>query len=194
MGILPTQSTTITTLPKWLLLQTCLEEAKKNSIHSHCVNTSLTAQNHCWILLKSLLCNHRRMDTSFTKISCIHCRFKSNFGHQSTIVQTLQLKQSLHIFVAFIRPSHDPTAINQFKRLVNNHRWKLSKYVVSFRQSGDSINGHSHITISIHRSSAPRIRPIMLKTIPHLKPRPLSDFIYIPFNKIKYSVFISPND
>ncbi len=104
------------------------------------------------------------------------------------------MKQSLQIFIAIIQSSHDPTTINQFKWPVNNHGWKLSKYDVSFPHSRDSIDGHCHINIGIHRSPAPCIRPITFKTIPHATPCPLADFIYISFNKMNYSISLSPNN
>ncbi len=65
---------------------------------------------------------------------------------------------------------------------------------MSFPQSGDSIDGHCHIIAGIHRSSAPRTQPIMLKTIPHVTSCPLADFIYTPFNKMNYSISVSPLD
>jgi hypothetical protein len=96
--------------------------------------------------------------------------------------------------VAIVIPDHDGRSVQTFIKGLKAAYWKVKSREVSYSDIGDSIVDSCTIITAIHSSSALTVDPIILKTLPWTTPRPISVFIWEPFNRPEHSLCYGHDD
>ncbi len=113
---------------------------------------------------------------------------------QLSIIAQLRLIRSLSLVVAIIIPDHDGRAVKSFVKGLEAAHWKVSLWAVSYLTIGDPISDSCSVIIAVHSSCASNVEPLVLKTPQLVPPRPLSSFIWMPFDRSEHALGYSPND
>ncbi len=113
---------------------------------------------------------------------------------QLSIIAQLRIIRSLSAIVAIVIPNHDGRSIQAFIRGLTAAHWKVESWDVAYPDIGDSVADSCCIITAIHLSCALTVKPIVLKTPPCLLARPISSFIWEPFNRPKHSLCYGCND
>jgi hypothetical protein len=113
---------------------------------------------------------------------------------QLSIVVQLRLIRSLSIVVSIVIPDHDGCAVKSFIKGLEAAHWKASLQTVSYLEISDSISDSCSVITAIHSSCASNVEPLILKTSPLVPPRPLSSFIWMPFNRPEHALGYGKND
>ena len=131
-------------------------------------------------IISGYLINSYRFQTS---------EITSLFGKlQLLIIAQLRLIWSLSIIVAIVIPDHDRRAAKSFIKGLKAAHWKVSLRAVSYLEIGDSISDSCSVMTAIHSSCASKVEPLILKTPPTVPPRPLSSFVWMPFDRPEYAI------
>jgi hypothetical protein len=113
---------------------------------------------------------------------------------QLSIITQLRLIRSLSIVVAIVIIDHDGRAVKSFIKGLEAAHWKVSLRAVSYLKIGDSISDSCSVITAVHSSCASNVEPLVLKTPPLVPPRPLSSFIWMPFDRPEHALGYGPND
>ena len=113
---------------------------------------------------------------------------------QTAIIAQMRLINRLCVVVAFVHPDHDGRSVAGFKQSLTRAHWLVSSTTISFASMGDSISGQSSVIIAAHGSTTPDAAPLNLRQPPTLRPRPIADFIWEPFNTPTYTVASTTSD
>ncbi len=113
---------------------------------------------------------------------------------QLSIIAQLRLIRLLSIIVTIIIPDHDGRSIQTFIRGLKAAHWLVESCDVAYPNMGDSVADSCCIITAIHLSRASTVEPIVLKTPPRLPARPISSFIWKPFNRPEHSLCYGRND
>ena len=113
---------------------------------------------------------------------------------QTAIIAQMRLINRLCVVVAFVHPDHDGRSVAGFKQSLTRAHWLVSSTTISFASMGDSISGQSSVIIAVHGSTTPDAAPLNLRQPPTLRPRPIADFIWEPFNTPTYTVASTTSD
>ncbi len=96
--------------------------------------------------------------------------------------------------MAIVIPDHDGRSVQTFVKGLKAAHWKVISREVSYPNIGDSIVDSCSIITAIHSSCASTVNPIVLKTPPKTTPRPISAFIWEPFNRPEHSLCYGKDD
>lgn len=107
---------------------------------------------------------------------------------QFAIITQMRLINHLCLVVAFIHPDHDGRSVAGFKQSLKRAHWLVTSTPISFPSVGDSISGHTSVVIAVHSSTTPAATALELRQPPTLPHRPITDFIWEPFNTPAYAV------
>ncbi len=113
---------------------------------------------------------------------------------QLSIIAQLRLICLLSAIVAIVIPDHDGRSTQAFIRELTAAHWKVEPRDVAYPDIGDSVADSCCIITAIHLSCASTVKPIVLKTPPRLLARPISLFIWEPFNRPEHSLCYGCND
>jgi hypothetical protein len=113
---------------------------------------------------------------------------------QLSIITQLCLIRPLSIIMAVVIPDHDSRSIQMFIRGLKAAHWLVESCNVAYPNMGDSVANSCRIITAIHSSCASTVKPIVLKTPPCLPARPISSFIWEPFNRPDHSLCYGRND
>ncbi len=107
---------------------------------------------------------------------------------QLSIIAQLRLIRSLSIVVAIVIPDHDKRAVKLFTKGLAAAHWKISTREVSYLDIGDSIADSCLIITAVHSSCAANVDPLVLKSPPPLAPRPIGQFLWMPFDRPEHAI------
>jgi hypothetical protein len=126
------------------------------------------------ILLGYLIHSHRYLRTEPT--SC--------FGEiQALIVTQLCLTGSLSIVIVFMHPKHDShAAMLNFVNHLRKDGWIIMDTSITYSDFGDSFSGGYRIIIAIHQNTEASCPPFEVVALPLCAPKPLSTYLWAPFN------------
>jgi hypothetical protein len=113
---------------------------------------------------------------------------------QLSIIAQLRLIRLLSAIVPIVIPNHDGCSIQAFIRGLTAAHWKVESWDIAYPDIGGSIVNSCCIITAIHSSCALTVKPIVLKTPPCLLARPISLFIWVPFNRPEHSLCYGRND
>ena len=113
---------------------------------------------------------------------------------QYAIITQLRLIRALNIVVAIVIKDHDGEQVIQFRKELELNHWKVSTQQVSYNNIGDTVADHCVIIIAIHKSCENNSDSLILVTPPVIPPKPISAFLYTPFNRPDHSVSLGRND
>jgi hypothetical protein len=106
----------------------------------------------------------------------------------------LRLIRYLLVLITIIMPDHDGRSVKSFIQRLSTAHWKVSSRDISYPEIGDSIVDSCRIIIAIHLSSALVVEPIVLKTPPAVQPRPITSYLWEPFNWPEHSLCFGHDD
>ena len=113
---------------------------------------------------------------------------------QLSIIAQLRLIRSLSIVVAIVITHHDGQAVKSFITGLEAAHWKVSLRAISYLKIGDSISDSCSVITAVHSSYASNVEPVVLKMPPLVPPRPLSSFIWTPFDRLEHALGYGQND
>jgi hypothetical protein len=113
---------------------------------------------------------------------------------QLSIIGQLRLIQSLAVIVIIVIPDHDGCSLRLFVQGLATSQWKVSSRDISFIKIGNSIAKLCTIITVVHLSSANIVEPLDLKTPQTVTPRPITAYIWEPFNCPEHSVGYARED
>jgi hypothetical protein len=113
---------------------------------------------------------------------------------QLSIITQLHLIQSLSVIVAIVIPDHEGHSIQTVTKGLKAAHWKVTSREVSYSDIGNSVTGSCSVITAVHSSCASNVDQIILKTPPRTTPRPISAFIWEPFNRPEHSLCYGRND
>jgi hypothetical protein len=107
---------------------------------------------------------------------------------QLSIIAHLRLVRLLSVIVAIVIPDHDDHSISTFTKGLKAAHWKVTSREVSYSNIDNTIANSCSIITAVHSSCASNVDPIIFKTPPRTTPRPISAFIWEPFNRPEHSL------
>ncbi len=113
---------------------------------------------------------------------------------QLSIIAQLRLIRLLSIVVAVVIPNHDGRAVRSFIKGLESAHWKVSRRADSYLEIGDSISDSCSVITAVHSSCASKVEPLVLNSPPTVPPRPLSSFIWMPFDRPEHAIGYGQND
>ena len=96
--------------------------------------------------------------------------------------------------MAIVITDHDGRAVKSFIKGLEAAHWKVSLRAVSYLAIGDPISDSCSVITAVHSSCASNVEPLVLKTPPLVPPRPLSSFIWMPFDRPEHALGYGPTD
>ena len=114
---------------------------------------------------------------------------------QSSIIAQLCSLCNLQLVVAVILPNHDGHCVKSFAKPLKLAGWSISAFNdVYFPSNGDTIAGSCHLLCGVHSSCTTCVEPFELCPPPPLPPKPISTYLWEPFNRPEHSVSLGRND
>ncbi len=113
---------------------------------------------------------------------------------QLSIIVQLGLIQLLSVIVAIVITNHDSRSVQTFTKGLKAAHWKVTFREVFYSDIGDSVANSCSVITAVHSSCASNVDQIILKTLPRTTPRPISAFIWEPFNRPEHSLCYGRND
>lgn len=111
----------------------------------------------------------------------------------SLIVQLRKLR-SLAIVVAFLPPTHDSRAANQFASGMKRDGWLGSSIDLYFPHYGDSVASNSTVLSFIHSNTEENATILRFATPPASPPPTLASYVWPQFNTGQYAVSYGRDD
>jgi hypothetical protein len=89
--------------------------------------------------------------------------------------------------MVIVIPNHDGRSVQTFIKGLKAAQ-KVTSREVSYSDISDSIADFYSVITAVHSSCASNVDQIVLKTLPRTMPRPISAFIWEPFNRPEHSL------
>jgi hypothetical protein len=97
--------------------------------------------------------------------------------------------------IAFVHPDHDCRAVGiNFTQRLRSVGWVLSDTTISFPSFGDSVSGSCRLIVAIHSNAEADCCAFEIKTPPQIKPKPITRYIWAPFNKPELAISYSKDN
>jgi hypothetical protein len=113
---------------------------------------------------------------------------------QLAIIAQLRLIRSLSLVVAIVIPDHDRRSVKAFIQGLTTAHWKVSSCNTSYVEMGDSVVDSCTIIIAVHSSAASAVEPLSLQTPPLVQTKPISSYLWEPFNKPEHMLCFGRDD
>ncbi len=81
-----------------------------------------------------------------------------------------------------------------FIRGLSSAHWNVSSRDILYTNIGDSVAHSCRIIIAVHSSSAPKVELLVLKMPPAVLPKPITSYLWWPFNRPEHSFCYGKDD
>jgi hypothetical protein len=96
--------------------------------------------------------------------------------------------------VAWVHPDHDGRAFTTFSTKLKASGWIVNDTLLRFGAFNDSITGSHRLFLAIHSNTEEGCKPIDLRVPPSGKARPISRYIWEPFNRPELAISYARSD
>ncbi len=114
---------------------------------------------------------------------------------QSQIVAQLCTIRALSLVITFVHPEHDNRAVSLlFVKKLAVDGWVITDTNVSYPDYGDSVVGSCRLIVAVHSNTEPSCAVLALQPPPQVPSRPLTRFVWAPFNWPELAISYSKDD
>ena len=90
--------------------------------------------------------------------------------------------------MAWVHPDHDGRAFTTFSTKLKARGWIVNDTLLRFGAFNDSITGSHRLFLAIHSNTEEGCKPIELRVPPPGTARPISSYIWEPFNRPELAI------
>ena len=101
---------------------------------------------------------------------------------QVQIIKSLYSVRGLQVLAIVLPPLYDLTHVNSARTKLKSQGWSFTHSDIYFPDLGDSISSSCTVLLGVHESNSPSTKPLHLVLPPQQPCKPISDFVYQPFN------------